>query len=83
MNEKTENAQPEAPQSLQITIQDLMVMRGVIDAATKGGVLGSGDLSTVGLVHDKIHTVIEEFMAKQKAVEDAAKAEPVEGEVKE
>ena len=88
MNDKTEtteNATPEVqvPQGIQITVQDLMVLRGVIDAATKGGVLGAGDLSVVGMVHDKIHTIIEEFMAKQKAAEDAAKAEPVEGEIKE
>lgn len=80
MNDKIEE-QPQ--QNIQITIQDLMVVRGVIDAATKGGVLGAGDLSTVGMVHDKVHVIIEEFMAKQKAAEEEAKAEPVEGEIKE
>ena len=34
----------------QITIQDLQVIRGVIDAATRGGVLGAGDLTVVGKV---------------------------------
>jgi len=80
MNEKVEE-QPK--QNIQITIQDLMVLRSVIDAATKGGVLGAGDLSTVGMVHDKVHVIIEEFMAKQKAAEEEAKGAPVEGEIKE
>ena len=81
MNEKVE----EQPQpNIQITIQDLMVLRSVIDAATKGGVLGAGDLTTVGMVHDKVHVIIEEFMAKQKEAQEAeATAPPVEGEVKE
>ena len=67
MNEKVE----EQPQpNIQITIQDLMVLRSVIDAATKGGVLAAGDLTTVGMVHDKVHVIIEEFMAKQKEAQE-------------
>ena len=50
--------------------------------AMKGGVLGAGDLTTVGVVHDKVHVIIEEFMAKQKEAQEA-EAQPVEGEVKE
>ena len=79
MNDKVEE-QPN--NEIQITIQDLMVMRGVIDAATKGGVLAAADLTTVGMVHDKVHAIIEEFVAKQKAAQEA-EAPPVEGEVKE
>ena len=81
MNKKVE----EQPQpNIQITIQDLMVLRSVIDAATKGGVLAAGDLTTVGMVHDKVHVIIEEFMAKQKEAQEAeATVPPVEGEVKE
>ena len=79
MNDKVE----EKPNNeIQITIQDLMVIRGVIDAATKGGVLTAPDLTTVGMVHDKVHVIIEEFVAKQKTAQEA-EAPPVEGEVKE
>jgi len=54
----------------QVTIQDLQVMRGVIDAATRGGVLGAGDLTVVGTVHDKINRIIEDFIAKNKPAEE-------------
>tara|TARA_B100001248_G_C27221399_1_gene380490 strand:- start:225 stop:482 length:258 start_codon:yes stop_codon:yes gene_type:complete len=70
---------------INITINDLIVVRSVIDAATRGGVLTANDLSVVGTVHDKIHGVVEDFLAKQKESEDgkAEEAPKTEtGEVK-
>ena len=89
MNKKVEEQVEQTPElekvedtgGIVITVQDLMVVRGVIDAATRGGVLDAGDLSTVGMVHDKIHALVEDFLAKQKAQEP--EPAPVEGEVKE
>ena len=60
---------------VQITIQDLQVIRGVIDAATRGGVLGAGDLTVVGKVHDKVHKIVEDFIEKNKPAEEEVKSD--------
>lgn len=50
----------------ELTIQDLAVMRSIIDAATRGGVFKAQDLSAVGVVHDKLNNIIETFIEKNK-----------------
>ena len=80
MNKKVEEKVEQTPELEKIEDTGGIV-RGVIDAATRGGVLAAGDLSTVGMVHDKIHALVEDFLAKQKAQEP--EPAPVEGEVKE
>ena len=50
----------------ELTIQDLAVMRSIIDAATRGGVFKAQDLSAVGVVHDKLNSIVEAFIEKNK-----------------
>lgn len=54
---------------IEITIQDLAVIRSIIDAATRAGVFTAKDLTTVGAVHDKVNTIVEDFVEKNKPEE--------------
>lgn len=56
----------EEAQKIEITIQDLAVIRSIIDAATKGGIFGAKDLSIVGALHDKVNFIVEDFVEKNK-----------------
>lgn len=56
----------EETKNVEITIQDLAIMRSVIDAATKGGIFAAEDLSTIGLLHDKINFVVKDFVEQNK-----------------
>lgn len=60
---------------IDITMNDLMVLRSVVDAATKAGVFKAQDLSTVGQVFDKLNYIIEDFVAKQKEAQEAAEGQ--------
>jgi hypothetical protein len=59
----------EENKNIEITIQDLAVIRSVIDAATRGGVFTAKDLSIIGSVHDKVNFIVEDFIAKNKKEE--------------
>ena len=59
----------------ELTIQDLAVMRSIIDAATRGGVFKAQDLSAVGVVHDKLNSIVEAFIEKNK--EESTESEAV------
>jgi hypothetical protein len=59
----------------ELTIQDLAVMRSIIDAATRGGVFKAQDLSAVGIVHDKLNNIVEAFIEKNK--EESTESEAV------
>lgn len=59
----------EESKKIELTIQDLAVIRSVIDAATRGGVFAAKDLKIVGEVHDKVHTIVEDFVEKNKPEE--------------
>lgn len=59
----------EQKQNVEITIQDLAVIRSIIDAATKGGIFGAKDLSIVGALHDKVNFIVEDFVEKNKEEE--------------
>lgn len=54
-----------------LDINDLVVVRQVIDAATKGGIFTASNLTVVGGVYDKVNTVVESFLKAQ----EEAKAE--------
>ena len=60
----------EQAQNVEITIQDLAVIRSVIDAATQRGIFKATDLSVVGNVFDKVNYVVEDFIAKNKPEEE-------------
>jgi len=51
-------------QNVQITMNDLMIMRAVIDASTQAGIFKAADLSAVGSVFDKVNGIVNDFIAK-------------------
>jgi len=62
--------------NVELTINDLMVMRAVFDTATQAGVFKAADLSTLGTTFDKLNMICEDFIAKnQKPESDTAEAE--------
>ena len=60
------------PQSPSIDINDLIVIRQVIDASTKAGVFTAENLTIVGKVYDKVNRVVNDFLEKQEKEAPAA-----------
>ena len=59
-------------QKIEINMNDLAVLRQVVEAATRAGVFKANDLTIVGRVYDKLNAIVEDFAAKQKELEEAA-----------
>lgn len=57
---------------IELTLQDLSVVRAIIDAATQKGVFTATDLTTVGMVHDKINRILIKFTEDAKKAQEAA-----------
>ena len=68
MTDQTETSAQEMPE---INMQDLAVMRQIIDASTQAGVFKAGDMSLVGSLYDKLSTVVNTFVEQQKADQEA------------
>jgi|TARA_R110002072_G_scaffold211244_1_gene368811 hypothetical protein len=49
---------------IQISMNDLMVMRAVLETATTAGIFKAADMSTVGGVFDKLNLIVEDFIKK-------------------
>lgn len=58
-----DNEQP----NIEITPNDLVVIRQVMDIATQSGAFKAGDLTTVGTVYDKVNGIVESLIAQSKA----------------
>ena len=65
----------EEVKNVEITVNDLMVIRSVFDAATQRGIFKATDLSVVGNVFDKVNYVVEDFIAKNKPEEETTEGE--------
>ena len=50
--------------NIQISMNDLMVMRAVLETATTAGIFKAADMSTVGGVFDKLNLIVEDFIKK-------------------
>ena len=68
MTDQTETSAQEMPE---INMQDLAVMRQIIDASTQAGVFKAADMSLVGSLYDKLSTVVNIFVEQQKANQEA------------
>lgn len=62
--EDAELSDTQPPTEIQLTVNDLMVCRAVLDTATQAGVFKAADLSTVGAVFDKLNIIVEDFISK-------------------
>lgn len=54
------------PQPLVITLDDLNAVRTLIDVVSQRGAFLGNELSSVGMLRDKIHAVIEATTAEQE-----------------
>lgn len=61
-----------------ITPNDLLVIRQVIDVATQAGLFKAQDLTSVGLVFDKVNSIVESLIAQSKANEESETNSPEE-----
>jgi|TARA_B100001093_G_scaffold188715_1_gene181268 hypothetical protein len=61
-----DNEQP----NIEITPNDLVVIRQVMDIATQSGAFKAADLTTVGTVYDKVNGIVESLIAQQNAAKD-------------
>jgi hypothetical protein len=66
----TENEQTNDMPKVDITPNDLMVIRQVFDASSQAGIFKAADLSTVGFVYDKVNAIVEGIIAAAKADEE-------------
>ncbi len=66
----TENEQTNEMPKVDITPNDLMVIRQVFDASSQAGIFKAADLSTVGFVYDKVNAIVEGIIAAAKADEE-------------
>lgn len=58
--------------NIEINMNDLVVLRQIVDVSSRAGIFKAEDLSTVGTVFDKLNVIVEDFMAKQKEAEEVA-----------
>ena len=61
-----------------ITPNDLLVIRQVIDVATQAGLFKAQDLTSVGLVFDKVNSIVESLIAQSKENEESETNSPEE-----
>ena len=62
-------AQQSAPQSTELTVQDLQALKVIIDVASQRGAFKPGEMVTVGQTYNKLEQFLEAIAASQKAQE--------------
>ncbi|ASV44145.1 hypothetical protein PBI_SCTP2_130 [Salicola phage SCTP-2] len=63
-NEETQNGGEEAPN---ISLQDIVTARDVINAATTRGAFRAEELSTVGRLYDKINSFVKHHVPESQS----------------
>lgn len=56
---------------VEISMNDLIVLRQVVDVASRGGLFKASDLTVVGQVWDKLNVIVEDFLEKNKEATEA------------
>lgn len=62
----------------ELNLNDLLAMRNLIDVVTKRGAFQANELSSVGVLYDKLNAFLEASQKQQE--EQQAAAEPAQGE---
>lgn len=67
-----------------LNIQDLAVMKGIIDIASERGAFKPNEMAAVGTVYNKLDIFLKQVEEQAKAAQEAAKEQeaekPAEGE---
>lgn len=66
-----------------LNIQDLAVMKGIIDVASERGTFKANEMAAVGTVYNKLEMFLKQIEEQQKAAKAAAEATTAETESKE
>ena len=69
--EAQQAAQPQAGAPVELTVQDLGVLRSIIDVASQRGAFKANEMEAVGKTYNKLDTFLQQV---QKAEEEAKKA---------
>ena len=72
----TEENQVDSNKMPELTIQDLAILRSIIDAASTSGTFKAQDMTLVGQVYDKLNIIVETFTAAQKPTDSQTEPEP-------
>lgn len=65
----------EEQKSPELNLNDLLAMKNLIDVVTQRGVFKANELSSVGVLYDKLNAFLEASQRQQEA-----QAEPEQGE---
>lgn len=67
-----------------LNIQDLAIMRSIIDIASERNAFKPNEMAAVGMVYNKLETFLKAVEEQQKAAKEAAETElPTEAEATE
>lgn len=74
VTDNQEQAAPEAPKP-ELNLNDLSSMRSLIDIVTQRGAFKANELSSVGILYDKINAFLEAAQAAATAAQPAPEGE--------
>lgn len=63
--------QEQQPNPMDLNIQDLAVMKGIIDIASERGSFKPGEMAAVGTVYNKLEAFLKNVEEQQKAAQAA------------
>ena len=70
------NGQPAAPAvQPELNINDLVAMRNLIDVVTQRGAFKANEMSSVGVLFDKLNAFVEAAVKNQQAQQEQSKGE--------
>ena len=59
-------------QQTELNLSDLLAMRNLIDVVTQRGVFKANELSSVGVLYDKLNSFLESTQQQQQPQEEAS-----------
>jgi len=68
---------------MDLTIQDLAIMKGIIDIASERSAFKPNEMAAVGTVYNKLDVFLKNVEEQQKAAAKAAQEKPATSETKE
>ena len=71
MSEETKQPEAQPQKAVELTVQDLGVIRSVIDVASQRGAFKANEMEAVGKTYNKLDSFLQQV---QKAEEEAKKA---------
>ena len=70
MSDNTQTQEQQTQQPVELTIQDLAVLRSVIDVASQRGAFKADEMETVGKTFNKLNKFLESVQASQEEAKE-------------